>query len=605
MYIVGTSGHIDHGKTSLIRALTGIDCDRLPEEKAREMTIDIGFASIEYPKFGRVSVIDVPGHERFIRNMVAGAWGIDLALLVVAVDDGWMPQTEDHFRVLSFLGVERLIAVLNKVDLADAEMIDFVAAEVVEKLASTRFAGADIVRVSSKTGQGIEELRATILKNIKKLPKAEDAQRPYLFIDRAFAGKGYGTVVTGTLKNGRFVEDEEATVLPLKKAARIKKIESHHEALQEGIPSQRTALNLAGVSVEELERGFAVVRHNFFTDSSEIIARIALLDRTREIKNTLGIEVLGGASSVKGRLILMDETAGEGFHARIRFDEPWFFYPGEPFILTLPGGFRILGGGTVLLPDFGAVRDRRLARRSLAALGSRSPQEITALIVELYRSLPFERLSGMLPQSEKSVERIVGALIEQKRVVRIDEFLLDAAFFEEARESIASAIARHVGLNIRELADRAGIDVELCRILLPALMEERGIIEKEGKFFTGDSITIETLSEEKHEALRDLLARGREGIEIDRLADERLRRNIKELVKLGFCVSLDGNIILHREVYRDLSRTVMALFDTRERISVPEAKDATGLSRKYILPLLNRIESDGLVRRVGDFRIKA
>ncbi len=605
MYIVGTSGHIDHGKTSLIRALTGIDCDRLPEEKAREMTIDIGFASIEYPKFGRVGVIDVPGHERFIRNMVAGAWGIDLVLLVVAVDDGWMPQTEDHFRVISFLGVERLIAVLNKIDLADGEMIDFVAAEVEEKLSATRFAGADIVRVSSKTGEGIEELRAAILKNIKKLPKAEDAHRPYLFIDRVFAGKGYGTVVTGTLKNGRFTEDEEVTVLPLRLPARIKKIESHHEALQEGIPSQRTALNLAGVSVEDLERGFAVVRHNFFTDSSEIIAHIALLDQTREVKNNLGIEVLIGTSSIKGRLILMDETAGDNFHARIRLDEPWFFYPGEPFVLTLPGGFRILGGGIVLLPDFGGVRDRRFARRALSELKSHSQEEIAALITALHRYVPLERLTGMFPQSEKAGERMVDSLVERKRVVRIGGFLADAVFLVEAKESIASAIAGHVGLNIREIADHTGTDVEFCRTILPAVMEERGIVEKDGKFFAGDSITIETLSGEKKEALENLRARGREGMEIDRLADERLRKNIKELVKLGFCVSLDGNIVLHGEVYRELSRAIMGLFDTRDRISVPEAKDATGLSRKFILPLLNRIEGDGLVRRVGDFRIKA
>jgi selenocysteine-specific elongation factor len=178
MYIVGTSGHIDHGKTSLIMALTGTDCDRLPEEKSREMTIDIGFASIEYPRFGTVSIIDVPGHERFIRNMVAGAWGIDCALLVVAVDDGWMPQTEDHFRVLQLVGVERIMVVLNKIDAADEDMISFVEEEVRDKLKDTEFEGADIVRVSAKTGTGIEELREKIVENLRKLPKVADAEKP-------------------------------------------------------------------------------------------------------------------------------------------------------------------------------------------------------------------------------------------------------------------------------------------------------------------------------------------------------------------------------------------------------------------------------------------
>ena len=261
MYIVGTSGHIDHGKTSLIRALTNIDCDRLPEEKSREMTVDIGFANIEYPKFGTVSIIDVPGHERFIRNMVVGAWGIDLALLVVAVDDGWMPQTEDHFRVLSLLGIERIVTVLNKIDMADEEMIDYVTAEVQDRLSGSRYADADIVRVSSKTGDGIAELRDVILNNLRRLTHAADAHKPYLFVDRVFASKGYGTIVTGTLKNGTFRDEDAVTLLPLARESRIKKIESHYHELAEGVPSQRTALNLTGVSSDELSRGDIVVKN--------------------------------------------------------------------------------------------------------------------------------------------------------------------------------------------------------------------------------------------------------------------------------------------------------------------------------------------------------
>ncbi|NLV66915.1 MAG: selenocysteine-specific translation elongation factor, partial [Spirochaetes bacterium] len=211
MYIVGTSGHIDHGKTSLIRALTGTDCDRLPEEKQREMTIDIGFASIDYPKFGTVSIVDVPGHERFIRNMVAGAWGVDIALLVIALDDGWMLQTEDHFRVLQLLGIERIIVVINKSDLGDEEMISIVTDDVNEKLAGTRYEGSDIIPVSAKTGMGISELKELVLENLKKLAKAADTEKPYMYVDRVFSPRGVGTVVTGTLKNGIFRDNENVT----------------------------------------------------------------------------------------------------------------------------------------------------------------------------------------------------------------------------------------------------------------------------------------------------------------------------------------------------------------------------------------------------------
>ena len=264
MYIVGTSGHIDHGKTSLIRALSGTDCDRLPEEKEREMTIDIGFASIDYPRFGTVSIVDVPGHERFIRNMVAGAWGIDIALLVVAVDDGWMPQTEDHFRVLELLGIERIIVVLNKVDLADEEMIEMVQEEIKERLELTPYSGSEMVQVSSKTGQGIEELKEVIVVNLRKLAKASDTDRPYLFIDRVFSPRGVGSVITGTLKNGTFVENETLKILPSRKDVKIKKIESHHREIHEGTPSQRTALNLSGINAEEVERGHILCRSVFF-----------------------------------------------------------------------------------------------------------------------------------------------------------------------------------------------------------------------------------------------------------------------------------------------------------------------------------------------------
>ncbi|MDY6970491.1 MAG: selenocysteine-specific translation elongation factor, partial [Spirochaetota bacterium] len=279
MYIVGTSGHIDHGKTSLIKAMTGVDCDRLPEEKAREMTIDIGFSQIEYPKLGTVSIIDVPGHERFIRNMVVGASGIDLAILVIAVDDGWMPQTEDHYRVIELLGVERIIVALNKIDLVDQEMIEYVIEEVKERLEDTRFHDVDIVQVSSKTGKGIEELKEILKKNLLQLAKVFDADKPFLFIDRVFASKGYGSILTGTLKNGRFQQDDLVTLLPSKKEARIKRIESHNQELTQGNPAQRIALNLSGVSTDNLERGYIIIKNNFFVESNDFIAGIRLLDK--------------------------------------------------------------------------------------------------------------------------------------------------------------------------------------------------------------------------------------------------------------------------------------------------------------------------------------
>lgn len=607
MYIIGTSGHIDHGKTSLIRALTGIDTDRLPEEKAREMTIDIGFARIDYPKFGTVGIIDVPGHERFIRNMVVGAWGIDLALLVIAVDDGWMPQTEDHFRVLSLLGIERIIVVLNKIDLADEEMAGMVLLEVREKLQDTRYADPPIVKVSAKTGEGVEALREIILENLRLLSQAPDARKPYLFVDRVFGSKGLGTVVTGTLRNGRFREEETILLLPQKTEARIKKIESHNQAETEGTPSRRTALNLSGVALEEVKRGDIIVKENFFTESEDILARLQLLQKGREIKNNLGVEILIGTTALKGKVIMVNEERRKDpfFPARIRFERPWFFYPGEPFILTHPGGYRIIGGGRVIWPRFENLRDRKQLKKSLPLLREYTSEEIITFVLKVNRSLPWEELAARSPESEKYLLRTLNSLVDRQVVVLRGALLFDRDYYLEAVTKMEEAIRRTPGLNITELSHHTGIEAEICRTLIPEVLKENKIVEKDGRYFGGDAITPENLPDDKKKALFHVLAQGLDGIELDRLTDEALRNNVRDLLRLGFLIVLEGNIVYHRDVYESLKEKIMFLFHGHDKITIPQAKEATNLSRKFIIPLLNRIEGDGLIKRIGDFRMKS
>jgi selenocysteine-specific elongation factor len=606
VYIVGTSGHIDHGKTSLIRALTGVDCDRLPEEKEREMTIDIGFASIEYPRFGTVSIIDVPGHERFIRNMIAGAWGIDLALLVVAADDGWMPQTEDHFRVLQFLGIERLIAVINKIDMVDEELTHYVEEEVREKLADTRFADAAILRVSSKTGDGIEQLREAIVVNLRRLSRAADAGKPYLFIDRVFASKGYGTVITGTLKNGMFHDDDEVRILPHNTAARIKRIESHHAALQEGSPSQRTALNLSGVSVDDLKRGYAVVRDNFFTSTSDVIAGIELLDTVQEIKNNMGVEVLIGTTAVKAKMILLEKVGARSFPARIKFEAPWFLYPGQPFVMTTPGGHRVIGGGMVLLPGFDARRQKKIVRSTVAGFETWNREKMIACILTVRMTMKRDDIYGMFPESRKALDKLLRNLSERGMIRILDEHLVTAEHHDASVDTIARAITAATGLNIKELADEASLQPDFVRLLMPDVIRAHTVIEKDGRYFSRDAVTEDALSERKKTILKRCLDAGSSGMELDKLDDGADKKELRELVKLGFLISLDGSIVYHRDIYEDLKQKIMSLFDTHEKIMVKDARDAAdGLSRKYLIPLMNRIETDGLIRRLGDFRIKA
>ncbi|MBP7734598.1 MAG: selenocysteine-specific translation elongation factor [Spirochaetes bacterium] len=604
MFVVGTSGHIDHGKTSLILALTGEDCDRLPEEKAREMTIDIGFASTDLPGYGAVSFIDVPGHERFIRNMVAGAWGIDLGLLVVAVDDGWMPQTEDHFRVLQLLGIERIIVVLNKIDCVEEGMIDLVEEEVRGKIDGTPYRDADIARVSSKTGAGINTLKKAITDNLKKLSRARNADKPFMYIDRVFASKGYGTVVTGTLRNGMLHSDDLVHIQPGAMEARIKRIESHHSTIAEGSPSQRTALNLSGIPADSLKRGQILYRAGFFTESGEIVAQIRLLSSKKVLKNNTGIEVLIGTAAVRAKIILFsgDTTTALDFPGRIKFDEPWYAYPGQPLILTSPGGFRIIGGGRVLFPGYEPRRHRDRVQENLGLIASHTLEEYISFFVAVRGHATQEDLDGTLSQNKKEIDRACSSLLERGVLKKLGPYLLTAGAHDDALKRVSEAVKSHVGLNQKELSDTSDTDPDICRLIIAGLVSRGQVAEKEGRFFPGTGVI---LSKAKMKLLESVLASGGEGMELDRLKDESMKRDARELIKLGSLVSLDGNILYHKDVYEKMKNAIMSLFKTKDKITVPEAKDVVGLSRKYILPLLNRIERDGLIKRLGDFRIKS
>ncbi|OHD66764.1 MAG: hypothetical protein A2176_11070, partial [Spirochaetes bacterium RBG_13_51_14] len=530
--------------------------------------------------------------------------GIDLGLLVVAVDDGWMPQTEDHFRVLQLLGVERIIVVLNKIDLVDEETAELVEQEALERIADSPYNDADIVRVSSKTGAGIEDLRKTIAFNLKRLAQRHDGDKPFLFIDRVFASKGYGTIVTGTLRNGVLRQDDLVHIQPGAREARVKRIESHRSALTGGVPSQRAALNLSGVSADGLARGHVLYRRGFFTESDDIVALIRLLDPKRELKNNAGIEVLIGTAAVRGKIILFngERSPSQRFAARVKLDEPWFSYPGQPFVMAGPGGFRILGGGMVLLPGYRGRNQRDRVMEGLELFKTYDREERIAFLVSVHRWMKRELLYAMLPESDDRIDAVLSEL-EKRGVIKIlGDYAISAQSHDDVARKIAEAVIQHVGINLKEISDYTGADADMCRLIIAGRVEGGQIYEKEGRFFAGSGAVI---SDGKKKALDAALKNGVSGIELERIADESMKRDAKELVKLDLLVSLDGNILYHRDIYEELKNKIISLFGSKDKISVPEAKEAVGLSRKFILPLLNRIERDGLIKRLGDFRVKA
>lgn len=601
MYIIGTSGHIDHGKTSLITALTGTDCDRLPEEKKRGMTIDIGFANIKYPGFGTVSIIDVPGHERFIRNMVAGTWGIDCALLVIAADDGWMPQTEDHFRVLSLLDIARVIVVLSKIDLAGETELIRVEEEIRERLKNTKHANADIIRVSAKTSSGISELKQAIEANLRKLPQAADTEKPYLVIDRVFTSKGYGTIVTGTLKNGYFNENETLTIIPHLIKTRIKRIESHHSQIEQGASARRIALNLADTSADKLSRGHIICRTNFFTKSENIIARLRFFDNNRRPKNNMNIELLMGTIRFKAKMILYDNKNEPEFTARLVFEKPCFCFAEELFVITAPGGFNIIGGGRILLPNFKPEEKKQL-KTFIELTDETSTESILLFITAMRNYMKRGDINLLFALNQARLDEIINQLIKSEKLSGIGDYIMLPAFYTSCVETIREAVETGSRLNLREITDAAALPAELVQIVLDSLIGSGHVAEKDGRYFAKTSDDGEVLSENQKLALRKILALEDKGVELDKLNDAALKKELKQLVKLGHIISLDGNILYHRDIYTMLAEKIL---NTRQDdITISDAREASGISRKYLIPLLNRMETDGFIKRFGDIRKK-
>jgi len=607
MYIIGTSGHIDHGKTSLIAKLTGTNCDRLPEEKKREMTIDLGFACLDLASFDKVSIIDVPGHERFIKNMVAGAWGIDLGLLIIAADDGWMPQTEDHFRVLELLGIEKIIIVINKIDLSDPEILEILKEEIKEKIKNSPFAQADLVLVSAKTGQGLDQLKNIILKNLKQLSKKIDAGKPYLYVDRSFAVKGFGTVVTGSLKNGFLEENDLVYLFPARKEIRLKKIESHFSDQNSGRPSQRTALNLANIGANEIKRGDLIVKENFLTESKNIIASLKLLNPKTTLKNNRSLEFLAGTASFKGKIIFLEKKEdNSSFLVNIKLNQPYFFYPSEPFVFTKPGSHRILGGGKIIFPEDvqKKILENKKLKQDIDIIKEGSLEDIILFMVTSYQAVATQKLVSLFPFFPKQIEDIFIALAKKKLIIIEENIIFAKDFFDNKIKNLEKKITQGAGFKLKELVAQINLSEETISLCLKFLKRKNLIFEKEGLFLGLNSFNLESISKEKQNLLTKILNLKEKGFELKASRDKEEEQSLKDLIKLKFLISLDGNLLYHHKIYDQLKARILAEFDQKDKLTISEAKDAVNLSRKYILPLLNRIEREGLIKRLGDFRIK-
>jgi selenocysteine-specific elongation factor len=598
-HVIGTAGHVDHGKTRLIEALTGVDPDRLPEEKRRGMTIDLGFAHFTGSSGEPVGVVDVPGHERFIRNMVAGAWGLDLALLLVAADDGWMQQSEDHTRVLAALGVRRLILVISKSDLADPAAVDNVRRRALDRLKLHGYGGAPSLPVSALTRRNIEPLRELILTELAGL-EAEDEAAPYLYVDRVFKIAGAGTVVTGTLRGAPLGAEQELRLYPAGRKLRVRSLEAYYEQHKQVRPVSRVAVNLTGG--ESIRRGdLLTTERGDFQAVGELIARLeipaqpeadSLLSaasgpRLPELKNQMEVELALGTAHTRARLHLLP---GSGMLARFLLHEPLAARYGQPFLLIRQGGSAILGQGRILYLGSSTHAERQRLVPALRALPpGGGPAARLALALELDGLACWSRFLPEAPEPGPH-RSLAGA------------WLFDTEKLRALEAEITALAGRSGGITFAELAGKIRLEEEPLRLLTRRLCDGGVLRVSRNVLLRQDAPPAAGLSPLGAKLLADLRLAGSTGLEVKKLGIAGGQKELRNLARMELAISLDGNIYLSRETYGELLRAVLGGLEPQERFSILQAKQRSGLSRKYVLPLLNRMELDGYVRREGDLR---
>ena len=618
MYVIGTAGHVDHGKSALVQALSGIDPDRWAEEKARGLTIDLGFAWCELPSGRAVSIVDVPGHERFIKNMLAGVGGINLALLVIAADEGVMPQTREHLDILDLLDVDRGIVALTKVDLVDEEWIALVEEEIEELLADTTLNGSPIAPVSALTGTGIPALRTLIDEQIDVLPPIANQARPRMPIDRSFSISGFGAVVTGTLLDGELSVGDAVVIEPGGIACRVRGLQSHEESLETAPPGARTAVNLSGVSANDIERGMVLTAPGWLAPTGAVDIRLrAVAGASKPLPHNATRTLHVGADEVQARVRLLEGDSlmpGESTWAQLRLERPIAAARGDHFVLRSADS-TVAGGRIVDTRPRRHHRNDASTLEALQRLLDGSPDD--TLLTVLQRLEPV-RWDVLIARSELPADDARDALERQLAggaVVVLDEGgLSDSAtvISESGLDALSARAEAAVTDYVNQFPLRAGLPREDLRSRLN--LSQRAFAVLQQQLLDSERLTIDggafdlpgrrvALSEEQ-QAQVDLLQESlkRQGVrpEAAATADPDL---LEYLEAQRLIVRLKGGVNLDREVYETMLAETRALLETQQRATLADVRDRLGTSRKVAQAFLERLDTNRITRRVGDARV--
>ena len=625
--IVGTAGHIDHGKTALVKALTGIDADRLEEEKRRGITIDLGFAHMDLPGAGgemlRLGFVDVPGHERFVRNMLAGVGGMELVLLVIAADESIKPQTREHFDILQLIGVKRGITVLTKSDAVDAETLEVVRMEVGEFLRGTflETPASPIVAVSALTGAGLANLKQAIIAAAAEVQPRDAKALARLPIDRVFTMKGFGTVITGTLISGTIHKDDELEVFPTGRLVRVRGVQVHGEAADSAVAGQRTALNLAGVSTEDLARGMTLAPSATFAATRVVQVKLRLLSSApRPLKDRARVHFHCNSMETMAEVVLHEikqVAAGTEVWARIKFTAPALLLPVDHFIIRQFSPVVTIGGGVVV--DAAPVARRLSPGSDLEILVGKDREAILRVRIERRHrdEISLGRLIEETGWTRSAIESLLAGPTRAGQIVRVGDVFLSAQQWETLKAQVVPTLAAFhrqnplvTGISKEQLRDQVDASVIVFDAIAKALVEEKKIeIIGDLMRLPGHGVVMkdeEAASRKKIEeaflmtglkvpALHQVIAE----LTVDR---ERAQKIVTLLLREKVLVKVSQELVFHRSALEDLRRQIQKEKSKSSKIDVARFKELTGISRKYAIPLLEYLDRERVTKRVGDAR---
>ena len=627
--VLGTAGHIDHGKTSLIKALTNIDTDRLKEEKERGITIDLGFAFLNLTDDIQLGIIDVPGHERFVKNMLAGVGGIDLVVLVIAADEGVMPQTREHLAICELLRVREGLVALTKIDMVEPDWLELVQEDTAEFLRGTFLDGKPIVPVSSKTGAGLDDLLAALRTLCQPLTPRSTTGAVRLPIDRVFTMRGFGVVVTGTLFSGSLHLEDRIEVLPQRETARVRGLQVHNHSVAEAVAGQRTAVNLQGLEKADLQRGDVVVTPGRFPVTYMLDVTLTLLaNAPRPLKHRDRVRFHIGTSEIMGRVILLDRDEvqpGEDVVAQLHLEEPTIAAAQDRYVLRSYSPIQTIAGGMILNTLPAKHRRRRpqvLEQLALLRDGTAADTLAVHLANAEYAGLQWSDCLLRSPLDEAALRSVVHSLREQGIGIAIDDnppWLLHREQYARARTQIVHLLEEFHRANplkpamfTEELRSKfPGMAEKVFAALLQDLMASGELEVSRDKVKLARHTVMLSPAHQAVIAALEMAFRqaayqppsADEALEAHKLTQADDRELLQVLVDQQKLVRLKGDIFYHREVFEDIERRLRTYLEQQGEITAGEFRDLLQISRKYAIPLLEQFDNQRLTMRIGDKRV--